>query len=186
MYYEKIYLFQLLWTFALVNMTLLSIVGLAACALTTQTVCARPAERRAAQLVRGWSRTGHDEKVLDDAYVSDVYKNLGVCLCIDLKLYPGRKRNASLIAEMGHTFSSAHSQVDGAFMFYLMEFNADRIVAVNVLHEICETLRKSSGPRPRAPEIMHSFRSSSNEPHIYRRPVGPSELDYVYAVVSKP
>ena len=33
--------------------------GLAACA---QSVCARPAARRAAQLVRGWSRTGHEEK----------------------------------------------------------------------------------------------------------------------------
>ena len=36
--------------------------GLAACALAAQTVCARPVVRRAAQLVRGWSRTGHDEK----------------------------------------------------------------------------------------------------------------------------
>ena len=35
--------------------------GLAACALAAQTVCARPAARPAAQLVCGWSRTGNDK-----------------------------------------------------------------------------------------------------------------------------
>ena len=181
MYYEKIYLFLWLWTFALVIVTVLSIARWVWLLV--------PWRRRS--YVHGllrdgrlnWFAAGREPdsmKVLDDAHVGDVNKYLGVCLRIDLKLYPARKKNASLIAEMGHTFLFTHSQIDGAFMFYLIEFNANRIVAVNVLHEICETLRKSVGPRPRAPE------NSPSEQPIYRRPVGPSERDNVFAVVSRP
>ena len=141
MYYEKIYLFLWLWTFALVIMTLLSIARWVWLLV--------PWRRR--PYVRGllcdgrlnWYAAGREPdtmRKLDDAYVGEVYKDLGVCLRIYLK---PPTRNASSIAEMGHAFLFTPSQIDGAFMFYLVEFNADRIVAVNVLHEIYETLQKN-------------------------------------------
>ena len=85
----------------------------------------------------------------------------------------------------GPRLSFYSSQIDGAFMFYLMEFNPDRIVTVNVLHEICETLQQTSNQRRSTLEIMHSFCNSPKEQLIYRRPGGLAEFDYVDAVVSK-
>ena len=58
----------------------------------------------------------------------------------------------AVFSEISHTYSLL-AQMDGLFVFYLIERNADRLVAANLIKEMCEDLEKKQGPKKKqAPE----------------------------------